>query len=66
MAKETITLELTQGEYVLLMQAIEAKYEEVAESGNEVYQNGFIKLCEKLGSDFNQEWIDEHNSHLII
>ena len=65
MAKKTITLELTQEEFNMLGQALEGEFESVAECGDEKYQKKFITLVEKFGGYFDQEWIDEHNSHLI-
>lgn len=64
MAKK-INLELTQEEFKMLGQALEAEFENVAECGDEKYQKKFITLVEKFGGGFDQEWIDEHNSHLI-
>lgn len=64
MAKK-INLELTQEEFKMLGQALEAEFESVAESDDEKYQKKFITLVEKFGGGFDQEWIDEHNSRLI-
>lgn len=65
MAKKTITLELTQEEFNMLGQALEGEFESVAECDDEKYQKKFIKLVEKFGGNFGQEWIDEHMSRLI-
>ena len=65
MAKEKINLELTQEEFNMLGQALEGEFESVAECDDEKYQKKFIKLCEKLGGGFDQEWIDEHMSRLM-
>ena len=65
MAKKIINLELTQEEFNMLGQALEGEFESVAECDDEKYQKKFIKLVEKFGGGFNQEWIDEHMSRLI-
>lgn len=64
MAKKIINLELTQEEFNMLGQALEGEFESVAECGDEKYQKKFITLVEKFGGNFDQEWIDSHNSIL--